>query len=1209
MNTVTPQHPLKHLTDEELKQQYGIHLATRIQGDGDGKEAKWADIDDDEDDWAPEAIEWNDGTKINLPQKDSAALLAEQQAAEEAIKKREEEEKKAKAAKAAAEKKQTTTVGPNATVLKPRSLQTKPGSPLVMKASTEKPTLVSKPTSATPAKSPWAPLPAIDRMPPVEINPPVQVPGSRLQPNGLGQPSAAEPSLQPALEIAADSFKRGGPEMQKDTIGQLYNDKSGKYEPAAAGRRGSMRKDGNFRAPALLQRGGNGPDPAALIESHRLSHDGAGYDAQRRPSTISAEGGDHGRRQSISNALANRRESQHSQATQSPSSTVAQLATTDISSQDARAPGAYRAGPGQSPHPTSDREDVVLQKQLMKEKREQAIKRRQEQEAREEAEKQERIRKKLESLPPVADKKEALAAAVTIEKRPTEALAAGTEKIGDPTRQAEAVPSGLKSPPISPSKYPKSPPKPPVVSASGEPMQYGMMRLHAPVQKDSKQQVSDLPTTEPARPPGLIQKLSGYPSDARTNVIDPADTRQHFEDNRRTEIDHKARIERENALRSRHNQKVSNSELDMTAGADVTQASPFVNGALTPGKTDHLFSRSPELTGQRPAGDVKQQPWNEGSRDARGFPSWNSQQTARDAGSVWGAPSQARPFAGAFDRTIQRPHSGQQDQYQASPALAPIGPPKANAQTKDVRGLPAQGTSPAPGFENSQTVPSYPSNGHLPADARSGPSALLNGGHKLPSPQLPSDGHFGRQAPQQRGKGPEAIAAWHDFSATVGSREAEEARLALIEHQARRAEEARTGVSTQALPQFKEKWKQVETTEGTFDRKRVGVVESLQQFNPAAPPPQQPEIRGPSFVSAADLPNNLPPGVQGRTSRFFPVGGTGRIPTYGHAYPYQLPFQRRGSSPPPPDSNSHPAYHMLKADIVVRLPFDDRPPKPKVKLPPAALTPVQSPQPPPAQLSLRPTSKPLVNLESWQERFNNMLGKKLASDQSPEKRVAQISSATKEPLSNSTSEEDVQSVAAVTLPPQGSHRTHEIDPSSREFNDEEALFEPAPGSMPQVHFPQSFGVSRPWIDKGLTRPTAKELPPSRNIDPSSKIELGLPIIFNEREMLLVFINLLGMASAKSVPVRPPAGLAPTPRPTHQSPTHPAAGADRYNQKPRQQQHGRPYKPREASESYTQSPKTGPATGQRGGAGGSRGGFHRSSYAHRGGHVKQSAVAT
>ena len=47
-------------------------MTSRIQEDGTGGEAKWADIDDDEDDWAPETIEWNDGTKVTLAHTESS---------------------------------------------------------------------------------------------------------------------------------------------------------------------------------------------------------------------------------------------------------------------------------------------------------------------------------------------------------------------------------------------------------------------------------------------------------------------------------------------------------------------------------------------------------------------------------------------------------------------------------------------------------------------------------------------------------------------------------------------------------------------------------------------------------------------------------------------------------------------------------------------------------------------------------------------------------------------------------------------------------------------------------------------------------------------------------------------------------------------------------------------------------------------------------
>jgi len=70
--TATPLPPPKQFTDEELKQQFGIHMTARLQSDEMGKEAKWADIDDEEEDWAPEAVVWMDGTKSNLNAQDAA---------------------------------------------------------------------------------------------------------------------------------------------------------------------------------------------------------------------------------------------------------------------------------------------------------------------------------------------------------------------------------------------------------------------------------------------------------------------------------------------------------------------------------------------------------------------------------------------------------------------------------------------------------------------------------------------------------------------------------------------------------------------------------------------------------------------------------------------------------------------------------------------------------------------------------------------------------------------------------------------------------------------------------------------------------------------------------------------------------------------------------------------------------------------------------
>ena len=83
-NRPTAPPPPKQFTDEELKQQYGIHLATRLQSDENGKESKWADIDEDEDDWVPDAVTWIDGTKSALTSADNVPAPKETKPAEAA---------------------------------------------------------------------------------------------------------------------------------------------------------------------------------------------------------------------------------------------------------------------------------------------------------------------------------------------------------------------------------------------------------------------------------------------------------------------------------------------------------------------------------------------------------------------------------------------------------------------------------------------------------------------------------------------------------------------------------------------------------------------------------------------------------------------------------------------------------------------------------------------------------------------------------------------------------------------------------------------------------------------------------------------------------------------------------------------------------------------------------------------------------------------
>ena len=1056
--------------------------------------------------------------------------------------KRMEEEKKAKAA---AEKKPTTTVGPNATVLKPRSAaQPKPGSPLVLKTPSEKPTLVSKPAAPTPAKSPWAQLPAVDKVPPIDINPPAQVPTQRPQQNGIQPQSSMAPPPQPAMEIAADSFKRGGNDSQKDGVGQLFNAGTGKYEPATGGRRGSVRKDGNFRAPSLLQRGGATQDssspaePSPAFQTRRMSQNEHAPWDRRKSSNVSGDGVTQGK-QSFNKGpefSPDRRGSQHSQAMQSPTTTGASHSTTHSPaiqnsqlSQDARATtgSTYHARAGSNNmNAPGEHDEVARQKRLMKEKREEAIKRRKEEEEREEAEKKERIRKKMEELglEPLqeieATKKEVQPKA--IEKRPSEAAKPDFEQtdVQDPS---SVVAKDVQLSPASPIMMAKSPPKPPAPNASGVPQQYGMMKVHGSAPRDPLSQVNQTLHAEKSKMQPVAQK-----------ILQPA-------------------VE---------------SPLDADKGT-----SPSIANGMSPQKmVEPLFRRSPELPSQRPVGDSRQQPWNSMPRDPKLYAGWNSQQASRESSSVWGAPSQARPLGnGTFDRTIQRPQSRPQEQY-PSPALAPIGPPKHLNQARDIRdtgrtGDPAQ----AQNAEDSQTIPSFPISDAATVHRLDVQGRMINGEQKSPQfpPGVPLGPHKSDnlQRPQSSEQLNSTLAAWGNFQTTSAREDAERRRQWQREQEAIAAEEARTGIKFErSLPNFSETWKQVKVDDQNGGRSIVGVSRAQNAQGLGANIHTPAEIRSQPFVNSMDVASAMPGGL-GRGSRFFPSAG--RLhPFQQTPAPFPL-FHRRSESPPPPDSRFHPVQSSDARRIVVRLPSKNDEgsiDKPKVKLPPSIVTPVQSPQMSHAQpLPLRAASQPLVNNPSWQDRFNGLLGvKKVTSpEKSPEKRVAQFVdfSATKEPLDLPTS----RLQAAVALPPHSeSSGPVELQVASQDSQDEEALFEPESGSTPAVVFP----TARPTQAWPLKRGQLRPLTPSTEVEAVTKESLHLPNL-PVQPNLLINIKLDGQAEKKSKPMRLPQGNMPV----REAPTNSASSRQQHPaNRPKQQ--NKSFKSRDLSGSFNHAVKPG-----------------------------------
>ncbi|KAJ9149061.1 hypothetical protein NKR23_g4607 [Pleurostoma richardsiae] len=235
----------KKFTDEELKK-YGIHMANRLHpDDAKGQANNWADIEDDDEDWAPETITWTDGTKITLPHPDEHPPTP---APEESV----------PAPPPAKE---------NRTIEKPKSPAPHVGSPsvrssvlssgkgLILKGAPEKPTLVAKPPAPpTPVKSPWASIPKVETVSPMVAERAANQSPSRMLPMHT---THVFKNITP--EIAADDFSRSG-WRDGATHGnrELFNSQSGRYEPVTD-RRGSggPRAQGNPQwlprvSPALM---------------------------------------------------------------------------------------------------------------------------------------------------------------------------------------------------------------------------------------------------------------------------------------------------------------------------------------------------------------------------------------------------------------------------------------------------------------------------------------------------------------------------------------------------------------------------------------------------------------------------------------------------------------------------------------------------------------------------------------------------------------------------------------------------------------------------------------------------------------------------------------------------------------------------------------------------------------------------------------------
>ncbi|KAK1989266.1 hypothetical protein LZ30DRAFT_233285 [Colletotrichum cereale] len=409
----------KKLTDEELKK-YGIHMASRLAPESGPAQGNWADIEEDDDDWAPETITWTDGTKTTLPHPDETPAPPP--------------EPTPAPPKEKAIEKPKSPVPPPRTTASPsiKSGGLASGKGLILKAgSADKPTLVAKPPAPpTPVKSPWAPLPPIEKAPPVVAEPPAFQGGTRYSARDHITKSNTPPPHH-AKEIAADDFSRSawreGPAAGGNR--ELFNSQSGRYEPAPD-RRGSMRSDTHPRQPALLQRPSQSdhPEPSAAFQTNRNSVPDGPYGRRRGSSVASGGSGSYLQRpgkghevpgppQDLLNArrgsMAGSVDTPVSPRNYSPSGLQhGPRLHGNQQWQPRPSPGTNHASlhtassqPVQPPPMARLEEDLELQKKIMREKRELAMQRRREEEAREEAARKERIKAKLEAMGPPPERK------------------------------------------------------------------------------------------------------------------------------------------------------------------------------------------------------------------------------------------------------------------------------------------------------------------------------------------------------------------------------------------------------------------------------------------------------------------------------------------------------------------------------------------------------------------------------------------------------------------------------------------------------------------------------------------------------------------------------------------------------------------------------------------------------------------------------------
>lgn len=975
-------------------------MTSRIQEDGGGTEAKWADIEDDEDDWAPETIEWTDGTKITLthtenvppPVQDSKTPKEPQSVPPPTEKAPTRENVKVLP-------KPTTTIGPNPTVLRlgaNAERQAKSAS-ISSKGANDRSSSASTSPAPLPVKSPWAPLPPVEKVSP--IIPPVQIQRSPRLPFREPHVNDSLNGPVPPKEIAADDFNRSWRESNTGAPRELYNSRSGRYEPVPETRKGPWRNEQNFRTPSLLQRPTHheqtGPaEPSAAFQTHRSStHDGPHWARRRTSSNVSGGSGSFARRMSSGRPdlpqgpLEHRRGSQangmadpsipprdrsHSKEAYprgiSPSKKVPGPAwrarspsninrTTPVALAGPPPPGTASA----TDEPQVFEEDpVAMQERIMREKRLEARQRRLEQEEKEEAARRERIRLKLEALGPAPEKPKS---------KSKENLESSKPEATAPT------PTATTSQP---------PPKPPVPEPTGEPKQYGMMKVHHPdsvkklVAANERDRAAEKPA--PAANPRRIQSPPREPKPEATTT----------------------------------------------------------NGLRRPSEPhDQVHDKHPE-----PKADEKGPQW----RNNLGVSSYSPWSPNTKLGGVAPPVTTTNPWKPlSNDKTL-----GNGIFDQALGGFAGRDLPLRNHLGLDQPpiGLP---TAPSDRVSGQQPFPGASISPQEKASLSPLPSPEINHVNPIARPAPigpPSSQHSPWQ--QQEVRRAQSTAAWNNFHSVATKREAEENEKLLREMNA-----MRDGPSSLQVT-FNETWRQVRTGDQSGQRQVIGITRTSDNGAPTSNllPGFDHPIGGLPFPDNHSRPFT---GISVRGSRFFPTAAD--HPKKPAADENEYP---RSPSPPPPEESNHPVFTGASLRPLVHLPAPKPivklPPKVVAPPPPPPTFASMAAAPPPPRVPAPHISAATI----WQEKINGLFGKKTVPEKKNALAVASASKEPLD-VQLHTASVSVSLPQNIESESESEIQIGDGELISRQVEEEEDLFEDREaGSLPVVRVP-NMAPPAAWI--------------------------------------------------------------------------------------------------------------------------------------------------